>query len=180
MFKNFSKLSAVVKTIKRNTFGVVIVTETIPTMRKTNNPYMGRVTKVSTYTNVALGRDYETAVNNVAERTNVNDTHTFVASAPKGQLWSDYPYFLQSIKDAEQFYLRMTMNKNTKITATYYVDNRVATSAEVAEIQNFLQSHGTSQKQKDYGIKDEDVVIPISVKVENIVSVSQGSISYNR
>lgn len=180
MYKNFSKLSAVVKAIKRNTFGVVIVVETIPTMRKTNNPFLGRVSKVSTYTNVALGRDYENAVNNVGERTDANTTRTFKADAPKGQTWSDYPYFLQSIKDSEQFYLRMTMNKNTKIDSVFYLDGRLATDTEVADIKFFISSSNGSAKQADYGIKEEDFVRPISVKVENIISVQQGTISFNR
>ena len=172
-------LSSVVKTIKRNTFGVLCVLSTEPRMRKTNNPYLGRVTKITRYVNVAVGRDYYVAVENAAERKGLDGK--MVHEKASGMSWCDYPYFLVGDKNPNQFYLRLTLNKNTKIEATYKVDGRDATAKEVEEIKTFLYDKSYSQKQAAVGLtNEEDQVYPFSPKVENIVELSQGLIIYKR
>lgn len=52
-----------VSATKKATFGVEIITETIPAMRKTNNPFVGRVTKITHYIDGVLGVDYQKTVN---------------------------------------------------------------------------------------------------------------------
>lgn len=176
---NNINLATVVKNIKRNTFGVCCTLETEPRMRKTHNPYVGRVTKVTQYINVALGRDYYAAIENAAERKGLDGT--MAHEKPSGMDWFDYPYFLVSDKNPNQYYLRLTLNKNTAVKATYMVDGREATENEVAEIKSFLYDNSYSAKQAAVGLADDDEQIrPFSVKIENIVELHQGGNVYNR
>ena len=57
--KTLENIREFVKGINKGTFGITLVAMTEPSgMRKTNNPYVGRVKKISYTTNVALGYDY--------------------------------------------------------------------------------------------------------------------------
>lgn len=178
MMKNFDLLANVVRNVVRNSFGVCAVLETEPRMKKTANPYVGRVKKVTTYSNIALGRDYYAAVANAADRKGLDGKMEI--EKPKGMTWSEYPYFLVSDKDAEQMYLRLTLNKNTTIKTTYMVDGREATAAEVEEIKTFLYDTSYSLKQAAVGLEETEQVRPMSVKVENIVKIWQGAKCYER
>jgi hypothetical protein len=160
--------------LTRNTFGIVVTANTEPKMRKTNNPYMGRVRKVSTYTNVALGRDYQAAVNSRLEQS--GEKADFVAAPPRGMHhYGQGGFLLQSDSDESKYYLRLTMNRNTKIESRYMVDGRAATDAEVAEIKTFLPSVAPSAKQAASGLSDEDQVRLVSVNIENIEEIRQGN-----
>ena len=171
--KNFECLSSVVKSIARNTFGVCVVLETIPRMRKTANPFIGRVTKVTRYSNVALGRDYYNTIGNKLDKLDLAKCEV-EHEKPKGMTWLDYPYFLVSDKDDTQIYLRLTLNKNTHIVSEYYLDGVLATDDEVALIKTFIQSSGSSAKQTALGIDDDEQVKPFSPKVEGIKCLWQG------
>lgn len=174
-----SNLSAVVKSIVRNSFGVCAITETDPTMRKTNNPYVGRVKKVTYYTNIAVGRVYENGVNNRLEKEGL--APDFETEKQKGRTWVDFPYFEVSDKDPNQHYLRLTLNKNTTTRVIYMVDGREATNVEVDEIKTFLSnSNKSSAKQSAMGLADEDQVKTFAVKTENVVSLWQGTHCYDR
>lgn len=173
--KNFDALKGVVTLIPRNQFGVCCTICTEPRMRKTNNPFVGRVTKVTSYTNIVLGRSYENSVNN---RT--PNGVKFVAKKPSGKSWLVYPYFLVSDNDNTINYLRLTPNKNTVIKSIYYIDGVEATEAEAAIIKSFLYDNTYSVKQAMHGVAEEDFVKPFDVNVVNIVFIGQGSISYNR
>lgn len=72
------ELTEVLKTIKKGTFGYLHMVTT-PKMRKTDNPYFGRITKV-TKGNVYIGGNYEKRVQNetenpdfVSQKNNVGD-----------------------------------------------------------------------------------------------------------
>lgn len=160
--------------LTRNTFGICVVANTEPKMRKTNNPFLGRVRKVSTYTNVALGRDYQAAVNSRLEQS--GEKADFVAAPPRGMHhYGQGGYLLQSDSDENKFYLRLTMNRNTKIVSRYVVDGREATEAEVEAIKSFLPSVAPSGKQAASGLTDEDQVRLVSVNIDNIEEVRQGN-----
>ena len=176
-----SNLTQCVTSIARNTFGVRVVLETKPRMRKTNNPYIGRVTKVTEIHNVALGRDYLTAVTRRADQVG-GDASTFVPQGASGMVWVQHPYFLESIKDSNTHYLRLTLNRNSKCEVKYLVDGRAATDTEVAELKAFLyDSHSYSQKQASVGITNEyDQVKPMSVMLENILLIEQGDKIYRK
>ena len=163
-----SAVSAMNKAI----FGVTIKTNTEPKMRKTNNPYFGRVRKISTYTNAILGVEYQNAVNNRLERGGMEAN--YVAEAPKGKKQYN-AFFYQSLKDESVFYLKIGMYKNTEVKSVYEVDGRAATNEEVAEIKTFLQtSDGNVKKQQDAGLENEEQYRIVAPKFENVVSITLG------
>lgn len=169
-------LRSFVHGLTKGTFGVTITTETEPRMRKTNNPYFGRVKKVTRLTNVALGYGYENVVNARLERE--GKSADFEADKPKGKSWELYPLFLCSDKDETQKYLRTTMRKNTATKSVLTLDGEVVTDADtIAHIKSFIQS---SAKPTNQGLEDENVVIVRDYKVQGIVSIEQGEKMWRR
>lgn len=172
-----AKLTEVVNFLNgmvRNTFGVVVTTNTEPRMNKTNNPYFGRVRKVSVITNVALGRDYENAVNARLGREGLETD--FKAAKPNGKHhYGEGGYLLQSDKDAEKFYLRLTENKNTTRKVVWLLDGREATAEEVAAIKVFVPICGGSAKQAAHGLDADNEVKLTDVLLENVTEIRQGN-----
>lgn len=163
-------LRSFVNTLTNGTFGIVIETETEPRMRKTDNPYFGRVTKRSRIVNVAIGYDYENVVNNRRERE--GKAADFVADKPKGKHWVEFPTILASDKNAEQLYLRTTMRANTKPTSVFLLDGKVVEdAATIEEIKSFIQS---SYKPQNQGLEEGNEVIVRDYKVESVVRITQG------
>jgi hypothetical protein len=161
-----------VTSLTKGVFGIVIIAKTEPRMRKTNNPYFGRVQKVTRLANVAIGYNYENVVNNRLAQEGKTQLH-FTAQKPNGKSWvKGYEnLFLVADKDGKTEYLRTTMRKNTKPTTMYLVDGKTATDEEVAEIKTFIQS---SYKPTNQGLDEGDEVIVRDYKVENVVSIQLG------
>ena len=141
-------------------------------MRKTDNPYFGRVQKVTRLANVAIGYNYENVVNNRLAQEGKDQLH-FTAQKPNGKSWvKGYEnLFLVADKDPNQEYLRTTMRKNTKPTSLYLVDGKEATPSQEAEIKTFIQS---PYKPTNQGLDEGDEVIVRDYKVENIISITLG------
>lgn len=168
--KKMKDLRSFVSTLTKGTFGIVIECETEPRMRKTDNPYFGRVTKRSRIVNVAIGYDYENVVNNRRERE--GKATDFVADKPKGKHWVQFPTILASDKAEGQQYLRTTMRANTKPTSVFLLDGKVVESAATIEhIKSFIQS---SYKPQNQGLEDGNEVIVRDYKVESVVRITQG------
>lgn len=162
--------------IQNGTFGVVINTETEPRMRKTNNPYFGRVRKVTRMTNVAIGYGYENSVNARLEREGKDAD--FQAEKPNGKHWICYPNILASDKDESQLYLRTTMRKNTIPKSVYTLDGQVVTDpTTLAEIKSFIYS---SAKPTNQGLNEGDEVIVRDYKLENVISITQGAKEWHK
>lgn len=164
--------------IKRNSFGVVVVTMTEPRMNKTGNPFLGRVRKMSEIVNIALGRDYYTAVGARLERNGLEIAPTDIQhQAPKGRHhYGEGGFFLQSDKDPDVFYLRLTENKNTTRKVTYLLDGHVASDKELDEIKKFFPSTNySSSKQSALGLSDADQVKVTDVLLTNVVEIRQGT-----
>ena len=160
--------------VKRGTMGVQMVTITEPKMNKRNNPFYGRVKKVTYLSNVMLGYDYENTVNSRREKE--GKECDFTADGMSGREWDMYPYILQSTKNQEQKYLRTTMVSNTTSKVIYIIDgNKTASDDEVSIIKSFMPKSNSAQKQ---GL-DYEVVVR-DFKVENIVFLKQGTNEYNR
>jgi hypothetical protein len=161
-----------VSKLNKGIFGVEVTTNTEPSMRKTNNPYLGRVRKVSVYRNAILGVDYENAVNGRLERK--GEVADYKADAPKGKKHYN-AFFYVSDKDENVFYLKIGMRKNTNIESEYMVDGRIATAAERAEIETFLTSHSSSvKKQAEAGLDESEQYRIVAPKLENVVSIRLG------
>jgi hypothetical protein len=142
-------------------------------MRKTDNPYIGHVVrKVTEYHNIALGTDYQNTVNNRLEKQ--GEERNFVTQAPKGKKWYNN-FFYQSLKDENEFYLKIIFNKAKSHTETrYMIDGRLTTDIERREIESFCYSHTTSQKQADAGLQKENEVIIIAPSLKNVLKITLG------
>lgn len=167
-----------VSRMNKGVFGVEIVTETEPAMRKTNNPFVGRVKKVTTYTNAILGVDYQNAVNNRLERN--GNAADYQAETPKGK--KHYNAFFYVSLDGETFYLKIGMYKNTSSKSTYIIDGHEATNNEIEALKPFLQSKSYSvAKQAEAGLDEANQYKIVTPKAQNVVSVKLGErIIYQR
>ena len=161
-----------ISNLKKATFGVEIVTETEPAMRKTNNPFVNRVKKITIYKNAILGVDYQNAVNNRLERNGLEPN--YVAEAPKGK--KHYNAFFYQSLDETKFYLKIGMYKNTTATPRFVIDGHDATTSELALLKTFLQDKNTfCQKQANAGLDVKDKQYPIvTPNALNVVSVKLG------
>lgn len=165
--------------MNKGTFGVEIVTETEPAMRKTNNPFINRVKKITTYTNAILGVDYQNCVNNRLERNGCEAN--YIADAPKGKKYYN-AFFYQSLTDEGTFYLKIGMYKNTTAKSRYVIDGHDATDNELETLKTFLQTKSTTcQKQADAGLDTSEQYAIVTPKASNVVSVKLGErIIYQR
>ena len=167
-----------VSKMNKGVFGVEIITETEPSMRKTNNPFVGRVKKISTYANAILGVDYQNCVNGRLART--GNEANYVSEAPKGKKW--YNAFFYVSLDDETFYLKIGMYKNTSVKSSYMIDGQPATDEQLAELKPFLQVKPQGvQKQADAGLNEEEQYKIVAPKATNVVLVRLGErIIYQR
>lgn len=177
--KNFNSVSEFTKNVSRGTFGIGLITLTVPKMRKTNNPYFNRVHKATYMQNVALGYDYENVVNNRLEKNGVDGD--FKAEKPKGKSWFEYPYILEADKDNSVKYLRCTMRKNTKSKSVFILDGKIVTDEKVlTEIKAFIPAPSASKKQEENGLNDDEQVIVRDYKLDGVISLFQGEKVFNR
>lgn len=177
--KTFNNVSEFTKNVSRGTFGINMVTITVPKMNKRNNPYFDRVHKATYMQNVALGYDYESVVNKHLEKG--GNEATFQAEKPKGKSWCEYPYILVSDKDADTKYLRCTMRKNTKAKSVFILDGKIVTDEKIiTEIKSFIPTPSTSKKQEESGLSDEEQVVVRDYKLDSVISIWQGEKVFNR
>lgn len=167
-----------VSQMKKAVFGLEITTATEPAMRKTNNPFVGRVKKVTKYTDAVLGVDYQNAVNNRLARKGYEKDYQ--SEAPKGK--KHYNAFFYQSLDNEKFYLKIGIYSNTIIESTYYVDGQIATPQQLAEIKTFLQSKSTNvAKQQDAGLTETEQYHIVAPNAQNVLTIQCGQkIIYQR
>ena len=162
-----------VSQLKKAVFGLTIKTATEPAMRKTNNPFVGRVKKHTTYTDAVLGVDYQNAVNNRLARKGYEKDYQ--SEAPKGKKHYN-AFFYQSLSDDSVFYLKIGLYSNTIIESQYYIDGQLATNEQLAELKTFLQSKTHfCQKQADYGLNEQEQYSIVAPKASNVISIYQGN-----
>ena len=109
--------------------------QTVPKMRKTNNPYFDTVVKV-TRAVVQVGRDYETAVNNQLKKEGKEPN--FVASTPSGR--HHISKLLTAKNDDEkQLYLNIFYFNNDKARIQVkYVDTITGKEIDKALLAPFM------------------------------------------
>lgn len=158
-----------VSKMNKGTFGVEIFTETEPAMRKTGNPFIGRVKKLTHYVNAILGVDYQNAVNNRLTRN--GSEANYQSETPKGK--KHYNAFFYQSLDGETFYLKIGMYKNTTCHSILFLDGQPATPAQIAQIEPFLQVKSNNvQKQADAGLTTENQYHIVSPKVSNVLKIT--------
>ena len=164
-----------VANIKKGTFGVTMITKTEPKMNKRNNPFFGRVQKITYLSNVGLGLSYQNTINNRLERLELENNYQ--AEKPKGKHFIN-DFILASDKDETIHYLRTTMYKNTKSETIYLLDGQIVDGDILKEIKVFIPKATTCQKQQNAGLEEQDQVIVRDFKVENIIHLAQGEKVY--
>lgn len=154
---------------KKGQLGICVTYLVDASMNKTNNPYYGRVKKLTTISNARLGVSYVNCVNGKLERS--GQTPDYQA----GKSTTDFVNeFIQVSKDGTKNYLKIGINSRTTIDSVYYLDGHIATDQEVADIKNYLKKSAPSQRQMAAGIDEDDVYRHITPNVENILHIWQG------
>jgi hypothetical protein len=171
MTKN--QLVNTIKGIKGNTFAT-LETSTEPAMRKTGNPYVGRVRKISKGLNVSIGAIYENSVNRQAGREGNPDAGEFVAEKLAYGQWL-VPHKI--IEHKGELQIRVTCNPHMKPTEVYYtVDGERATDEVTAEIKSFEPEKKSATRQSDFGVHRE--VVPRNFKLESITGITVNGTHY--
>lgn len=147
--------------ILRNGSAIDIEVATEPKMRKTGNPYMGRVKKHTGYIGVDFGASYTEEVN----KRRMEEGKAADFQAKKSPYEEVNEFF---VRKGEQIYLRMLLKKSNAKRVIWEVDGRPATEAEVEDIKGFLQGGGSAKNQ---GLESGNEVEMRVVKIENIVAV---------
>ena len=140
--------SFILNETKNGHFESIMWHKSMSSMLKRGNPYVGRVSAICVGKNLQMGVSYE---NKEAK----NHEEGWKPDPPKGKAWVMYPKILRSLKDASVEYLRVTTTENTAIKTLWFVDGRVATAAEVAEIKTFFPTR--------------DAVVVFDLKMENVI-----------
>ena len=143
------------------------------------NPFLGRVGIEKTYCGYVMGTDYRTSIENAAERMG-NDADANLKSVwhkpCEGALGE---WFSTDKRTESKIYLKLQRNAKQvacKTTTAYYLDGRLATADEVAEIEKWLKkdSHTQSSTQLEIGLDTAHEQYFILPQLETIVSIKQG------
>lgn len=154
---------------RKGQMGICVTYLVDAAMNKTNNPYYGRVKKLTTISNARLGVSYVNCVNGKLER--MGETPNYQA----GKSVTDYVNdFIQESKDGTKQYLKIGINSRTTTDSVLYLDGHIATDQEVAAIKPYLKKSAPSQRQMDAGIDPDDVYRHITPNVDNILHIWQG------
>lgn len=143
-----------------------LVTETIPTMSKTGNPYFGQIIKKSKC-NFLLCTDYSKRVNN--NRVKEEKENNFVPQSPKGKKHLS-PCVLTDEKTETKLYLMVERFDEIKPKVVYFHND---TPIEKELFQQFLP------KVYDIGSQDLDrEVKPMTYLFESIVGFTFRGVKY--
>lgn len=157
-----------------------LTTITEPKMNKRNNPYYGRVTKKTVITGVRTGVSYSNCVDASLVRNDI-DNH-IVTEKPNGKSWITLNKILVSDKDPNQFYLRTSWDKSTKVQSSIlYLDGQEITNTDIlAEIKSFMPKPSESKKQADLGLTGSEQISIKDYKFESIVEIQQGDKKFSK
>ena len=158
--ENIAKMETITNILNvNNVVDIQIATE--PKMRKTNNPYYGRVKKHTAYLGVDFGANYTEEVN----RRRAEEGKTADFQAKKSPYERVNEYF---VRNGEQLYLQMLLKKDNQTKVIYELDERPATESEVDEIKNFFPK---KNKPTNQGLTEGNEVQMRVVKIENIIAI---------
>lgn len=165
------QLVATLSAIKGSTF-MTLETNTVPEMRKTGNPFVGRVKK-HTKINVTFGANYENAVNRQAEREENENAGEFKSLKLAYGKWL-VPHKLIEHKGAVQ--VRVMCNPHMKPEVAYSLDGHPVNPSEMEAIKAFMPEKKTSARQEEFGIERE--VVPRNYSLDSIEAVTVNGTRY--
>ncbi len=186
---NFSSLESAVnvfetiefcKNISSCKFGYGFIARTKPTFvapKKTEKEWVAvfgcpmEVYKVTMVTNARV-YDYEKNINKQLE--NQGSEGTFKSDSLSGCEWVVPNIIKRSNKDGSlQLVMTFKPKDKTSFKTFYICDGHLASDEEMSFINNHLRDNGTSKKQADMGIAEEDRVLVRGYKFSNIVKVGK-------
>jgi len=160
--------------------GTTIVAISTPQMRKTDNQYYGRVTKITKYTGVQIGTNFTRAKMESAKRSGVEFDPTESMIPRKGSMEYINQFILQD-PDSGEFYIpiqwteKNRINGIVKIESTFLLDECPMTQWEFKDmVDNYLQP------SRDYVPADQENFEPgevrkyLTLKFDNILTIKQG------
>ena len=155
---------------------VGLTTETVPDMRKTDNPFFGRVTKRS-FTTVQIGASYANAVNNRREKEGVVDIEPFT---PKPRKWgvriNGTPLVVHVKKgdDKPRYYMECRVLQ-TNHEPQYYLDGKFVDSIPLRDqILSFISKPSSNAAWQ--GVTEEVIIRDFAL--ESIVQVKMDKETY--
>lgn len=159
---------------RKSATAVCIVTQTQPKMRKTNNPFFGRVTRIASRSGM-LNASYENAVNRQRAREDHPEAGEFNAAAlwnGKGEHVS--PAIVRHTGSGEEylvFYPTRTTEDGKPIANQdlWLLDGQPVDGETLAAIMTFVQAPGESRKQET-----DKQISWRTVKLENVKQVTMG------
>lgn len=123
---------------------------------------------------VQLNYNYQNAVNNRLEKS--GESRDFVADKLP---WGEWETPNKVILHKGNYYLRYYAHKNSGMQVTYFVDDRMTTTEELAIINTYNQSKVKgSAKQEAHGLNTEDQVIPRVLSFDAIEVLKCDDIDY--
>lgn len=160
-----SQFAAYLATTKGCQF-ISIWTLTEPEMYKKENPYWGRVQKVSA-THMQFNFCYENAVNNRLIKS--GSEGDFVAESLP---WGEWVLPNKVITHKDTLYLRTYNVKGAKPRSFFFLDGRLATPEQYAEFsQYFKPCKPTSNRQTEAGLTENQVKVK-NFKFSSILRLS--------
>ena len=155
-----------------------IVTTTVPKMRKTSNPFFGRIMKL-TDSHVFTNCNYQAMVNRRREKAGIEPGFT------AGQRIIDYVRRTVNGKNTPVLdytnkagspgaYLEVNFMPNLKTTSRFVLDG--VTDIQKSEFQEFLQDRSGSASHQ--GLSPADEVIIRTYNIRNIVELRYAGTDY--
>lgn len=156
------------KVVRGQMAGVIYMTE--PTMRKTNNPFIGDCIKV-THISCQVGVDYGNSLENrTGEKQEVEPM--------RGKHHID-AFIAQADNDPSQYYLCLQKVENGTAKAYYFHKDGTSYSVlETAQLKTFFTEKKESPKQQKMGLFGKAQAKPFQVKLENVLAIKQGCTLY--
>ena len=157
--------------LQKAKFGTTMMAMTEPKMNKTNNPYWGRVRKITYLANIALGCNYDNVVRNRIVESGGNKSD-WTTQPSNGKHWLNFPFILQANKSDRQ-YLRTMQRANTTTNVVLLLDGKVVTNEQtITDIKSFFVKRHPSKKQTEAGIQAKDQVNVFDYGLEGILAIT--------
>ena len=145
---------------------ISFVSVTTPTMRKTNNPYFGRVQKRTTASGVLFNATY----------WGNDENGNPLPKEERGKeplRWGAWRKWRKTIDHNGKVYMRCYFTRSSKVKTEYLVDGRLATETELAEISAYI-SKGGAPTYDAHGKMTRDY------DLSNVVSLTINGKTYNK
>lgn len=139
-----------------------LVTETVPDMRKTDNPYVGRIKKISRI-NVIIGPNYESVINKRLNKENSKNAGNFHSLSRQ---WGKRIEGTCLVKHKGKYYLETMILQS--LNHEYMLDDKPIKTKTLEELHKFLN---TKKESNRANLSPENVVVWRDYALQNIKEV---------